>query len=52
MSMALCTGATNTGTGPSNRQKRDMGGSKKPLSGFSCPVVTRGKQKKTTKRVI
>jgi len=52
MANAICTGATNTGTGPSKRQKKDMGGSKKPISGFSCPVVIRGKHKKTTKRVI
>lgn len=52
MAEALCTGATSTETGPRNRQKTDMGGSKKPISGFSCPVVKRGRHKKTTKRVI
>jgi hypothetical protein len=52
MAEAVCTGSTGTETGPANRQKKDIRGSKKAIPEFSCPVVKRGKQKKTTKRVI
>jgi len=46
MGIALVGEATSTSTVTPARKKVDMGGSKKPIVGFSCPIIKRGKNKK------